>query len=39
MGPYCLEYRLPKNLSRQEQQMTKVQTVGIGLTFQDIDYS
>ena len=28
LGPYCLQYRLPKNIiiSRQEEQMTKVVT-------------
>ena len=24
MGPYCLQYRLPINISRQEKQTTKV---------------
>ena len=23
-GPYCLHYRLPKKISRNEEQMTKV---------------
>ena len=27
LGPYCLQYRLPKNISRQEEQTTKVVTV------------
>ena len=22
LGPYCLQYRLPKNISRREEQMT-----------------
>ena len=22
LGPYCLQYRLPKNISRQEEQTT-----------------
>ena len=26
LGPYCLQYRLPKNISRQEEQMIKVVT-------------
>ena len=26
LGPYCLQYRLPKNRSRQEQQMIKIMT-------------
>ena len=26
LGPYCLQYRLPNNLSRGEEQMTKVMT-------------
>ena len=26
MGPHCLQYRLPKNLSRQEEKTTKVRT-------------
>ena len=29
MGPYCLQYRLPKNISRQEQQTTKVVNGGL----------
>ena len=29
LGPYCLQYRLPKNISRQEEQMTKVVTDGL----------
>ena len=24
LGPYCLQYRLPKNKSRREEQTTKV---------------
>ena len=24
LGPYCLQYRLPKNISRREEQTTKV---------------
>ena len=27
LGPYCLQYRQSKNLSRQEGQTTKVMTV------------
>ena len=26
LGPYCLQYRLPNNISRQEEQTTKVVT-------------
>ena len=26
LGPYCLQYRLPKNISRQEEQTAKVVT-------------
>ena len=26
LGPYCLQYWLPKNISRQEEQTTKVMT-------------
>ena len=26
LGTYCLQYRLPKNISRRKQQMTKVLT-------------
>ena len=26
LGPYCLQYRLPKNISRQEELMIKVVT-------------
>ena len=26
LGPYCLQYRLPKDISRREEQMTKVLT-------------
>ena len=25
LGPYCLQYRLPKNISRREKQTTKSQ--------------
>ena len=28
-GPYCLQYRLPKNISRQEEQTTKDLTGGL----------
>ena len=28
LGPYCLQYRLPKNISRREEQTTKVVTGG-----------
>ena len=28
-GPYCLPYKLPKNINRQEQQMTKATTGGL----------
>ena len=28
LGPYCLQYRLPKNIFRKEEQMTKVVTSG-----------
>ena len=24
LGPYCLQYKLPKNISRRKEQMTKV---------------
>ena len=24
LGPYCLHYRLPENISRGEEQMTKI---------------
>ena len=26
LGPYCLQYRRPKTISRREEQMTKVVT-------------
>ena len=26
LDPYCLQYKLPKNISRGEEQMTKVLT-------------
>ena len=26
LGPYCLQYRLPKNINRQEEQTTKFVT-------------
>ena len=29
MDPDCLQYRLPKNISRQKEQMTKVLTGGL----------
>ena len=29
LGPYCLQYRLPKNINRQEEQMTKFVTGGL----------
>ena len=29
LGPYCLQYRLSKNISRREQQTTKVVTGGL----------
>ena len=29
--PYCLQYRLPKNISKQEEQITKVVTGGLRL--------
>ena len=32
LGPYCLQYRLPKNISRQEERTTKVMTGGYRLT-------
>ena len=32
-GPYCLQYNLPKNISRQEVQTTKVVTDGLGVKF------
>ena len=28
LGSYCLQYRLPKNISRQEEQTMKVVTGG-----------
>ena len=28
LGPYCLQYRLPKNVSRKREQTTKVVTGG-----------
>ena len=31
LDPYCLQYRLPKNISRQEEQATKVVTAELGL--------
>ena len=29
LGPYCLQYRLPENIGRQEEQMTKVLAGGV----------
>ena len=29
LGPYCLQYSLPKNISRCEEQMSKVVTGGL----------
>ena len=29
LGPYCLQYNLPKNIRRREQQMAKVVTGGL----------
>ena len=29
LGPNCLQYRLPKNINLQEEQMTKVVTSGL----------
>ena len=29
LGSYCLQYRLPKNISRREEQKTKVVTGGL----------
>ena len=29
LGSYCLQYRLPKNISRHEEQTTKVVTGGL----------
>ena len=39
--PYCLQYRLPKDISRQEEQITKVVIDGIRvyLTIQNISDS
>ena len=31
LGPYCLQYRLPKNLSRQEEQTAKFMTGRLGV--------
>ena len=33
LGPYCLQYRLLKNISRQEEQITKVVTGGLRVKF------
>ena len=29
LGPNCLQYRLPKNMSKQEEQTTKALTGGL----------
>ena len=31
LGSYCLQYRLPKNISRQDEQTTSVLTGGLML--------
>ena len=33
LGPYCLQYRLPKNISRREEQTTKAVTGGKRIQF------
>ena len=32
LGPYCLQYRLPKNISKPEELMTKSWLAGQGFT-------
>ena len=34
LGPYCLQYRLLKSISRQEEQTTKVVTDGLRVNHQ-----
>ena len=29
LGPYCLQYRLPRNISKREEPTTKVVTSGL----------
>ena len=33
LDPYCLQYRLPKSISKQDEQMTKVMTGGLRVNF------
>ena len=33
LGPHCLQYRLPKNISRWEEQTTKIMTGGLKVKY------
>ena len=38
LGPYCLQYKLPKKISRQDRQRTEVVTGGLRVKWNTVRY-